>query len=271
MHRFSLSPRIAAGAVGLSALLCAANSAAAAVTAAEVVSYDRGSGMGFTNSSAALGLPVGDTTFNALTPFNPPFSDQHIVIVGGGGHVALRLSSPVTARVAGPEIGVFSNNGIVDVSPNGTGTAGNPAATFSPVGSALVSVSGDGVTFVPLGAGPIAFGNPTNYYTDVRIENYSAPLGSQVADFSSSFTGTLSSFNGLTYEQMVALLDGSAGGTWLDISSTGLSSARFVRFDVPEGSRLVLDAVTAVPEPGAIAFLVLPLLALGARRRSVRR
>jgi len=268
MPRFSrLALWSGAGAV----MAAGGSSAGAAITASSVVDYQPGAATSFTNPSAALGLPAGDTTFGALTPFNPPFKDDQIVIVGAGGHLTLELSSPVSAGGAGPELGVFANNGIIDVSPNGTGTAGTPAATFSPAPRALVSVSADGQMFAPLAAQPFAFANPTNVYTDVTIDNYSAPLGSAVADFSMPFTGDLSSFNGLTYPQMVQLLNGSAGGTWLDVSGVGLGSVRYVRFDVPAGGddRLVLDAVTAVPEPTA-ALAMLPALVLMRLRRTIR-
>jgi hypothetical protein len=249
--------------------MLSAPSALAVVTASAVVSYDPGSAReDFRNPAAALGLPVGDTTFGALTPFNPPFSNQHIVIVGAGGELTLRLSAPLVP-VAGPDLGVFVNNGLVDVSPGGTGTAGNPPSTFSPAPAARVSVSANGTDFVPLAAGGLlTFDNPTNFYTDTHIDNYSAPLGTRAADFSRPFTGSLSSFSGLTYEQMVQLLDGSAGGNWLDLSATGLPAVQFVRFEVPadQNVRLVLDAVTAVPEPEAM-ILLLPVLGLLARRR----
>jgi hypothetical protein len=250
------------------AVLSVCSTARAVVTVAEVVNYQPGSATSFTNPAAALGLPVGDTTFGALTPFNPPFKPEHIVIVGAGGSATLRLSSPVPAGGAGPEVGVFSNNGLVDVSAEGSGRAGSPAATFSPPGAARVSVSSDGLTFVPLGGQPLVFDNPTNFYTDVTIENYSAPLGSAAADFSKPFTGTLASFAGLTYPQMLQLLGGSGGGTWLDVSSTGLSSVQYIRFDVPagEGQRLVLDAVTAVPEPGLLCVPASTFLFLRRRR-----
>src|SRR5205814_9293367 len=116
---------------GLSALAFT-SPAGAVVTGSSVVDYQPGSATSFTKPAAALGLPVGDTTFGALTPFNPPFKDDQIVIVGSGGSITLRLSAQVAAGGAGPEIGVFSNNGLVDVSPGGTGAAGSPAATFSP-------------------------------------------------------------------------------------------------------------------------------------------
>lgn len=255
-------------------LACAAPRAGAAVvSAAELVSYAPGTAReDFRNAAAALGPPAGDTTFGALTPFNPPFSNTHVVIVGAGGELTLRLSAPVPTSAPGPEIGVFANNGLVDVSPGGTGTASSPASTFSPAPAARVSVSADGAQFVPLNGGAlVSFANPTNVYTDTSIENYSAPLGAAVADFSQPFAGTLTDFSGLTYDQMLTLLDGSAGGTWLDVSGTGLSTVQYVRFEVPAGEtlRMVVDAVTAVPEPGAAGGLV--VLGAAMLRRRARR
>jgi len=251
-----------------SAVLVAASPVLAAITGSEVVDYQPGSATSFTTPSAALGLPVGDTSFGALTPFNPPFAANQIVIVGSGGRLTLKLSAPVPATSAGPEVGVFVNNGLVDVSEDGSGRAGSLPTTFSPFPTALVSVSSDGQTFVPLGGGPTTFTNPTNYYTDVSINNYSAPLGSAAADFSKPFTGTIDSFAGLTYPQIVQLLGGSAGGNWIDVTPAGLASVQYVRFDVPAGGtqRLVLDAVTAVPEPSA-ALLLAAGVALLMRRR----
>lgn len=269
MSRFFSFRSPAAGGAGLVLFVCA-GSAGAAVTASSVVDYQPGSATSFTNPTASLGLPAGDTSFGALTPFNPPFLDSQIVVVGAGGRLTLRLSSPVAAGGAGPEIGVFANNGLVDVSDDGSGVAGNPVSTFSPPPAARVSVSADGQTFFPVGNEPITFSNPTNFYTDVAIENYSAPPGSAPADFSRPFNGAPTSFNGLTYPQIVGLLNGSGGGTWLDVSGVGLSSIEYVRFDVPAGpdQRLVLDAVTAVPEPAAGLCLVaaLPWLLRRTRR-----
>lgn len=247
------------------AVLSFVSPARAVITASNVVDYQQGSATSFTNPASALGLPVGDTTFGALTPFNPPFKPEHIVIVGAGGSITLRLSSSVPGAGSGPEIGIFSNNGLIDVSAGGTGTAGTPAATFSPLPVARVSVSADGQNFTPLSAEPFVFSNPTNFYTDVSIDNYSAPLGTTVADFGKPFTGSLSSFDELTYPQMLQLLDGSGGGTWIDVSASGLASVQYVRLEVPAGQRLVLDAVTAVPEPalGALvmsSFMLLPWL-----------
>jgi MYXO-CTERM domain-containing protein len=255
---------------GLSLVVPAAHGA---ISASAVVDYQPGTApANFQNSSAALGLPRGDTGFGALTPFNPAFSANDVVIVGAGGGLTLRLSEPVAVG-AGPEIGVFANNGLVDVSSDGSGTAGDPASTFSPLPAALVSLSADGLTFLPVGVGPTVFDNPTNAYTDVSIKNYFAAPGAQPADFAKPFTGSLSSFDGLTYPQIKDLLDGSGGGNFLDVSGTGLSQVQFVRFEVPAGAdyRFVADAVTGVtpvPEPAAAGLLgVAGLAALRRRRR----
>jgi hypothetical protein len=84
-----------------------------------------------------LGVPHGDTSFGALTPFNPPFQGTDIVTVRGGGFIELQLGSPIAVG-PGAMLGVFVNNGIIDVSPaefdeqfnvisGGTGQAGTPA------------------------------------------------------------------------------------------------------------------------------------------------
>jgi hypothetical protein len=72
------------------------------------------------------------------------------------------------------------------------------------------------------------------------------------------------------------LLAGSGGGTWLDISPTGLAQVGYVRFSVPGtiSESFELDAVSIsatavggrVPEPSALV-LVLGALACQARGR----
>jgi hypothetical protein len=247
---------------------------AAAIYADQVSAYTPGNAnASFQNASSALGPITGDTTFGGLNPFNPPFSASHIVIVGEGGSLVLHLGQPV---VNGPaaKLGVFVNNGLVDVSADGSGQAGSPPATFSPLSRAVVSVSADPLgPFVPLNGGnSITFDNPTNAYLDTTISNYFQPVGTQFADQSKPFTGHLSDLAGETYSQIRMTLDGSAGGTWLDLSGTALPAVQYVRFDVPTGAgyRMVVDSVAGVPEPGAGAVVVLSALVMARRRRVVR-
>lgn len=263
-------------------LALAAAAAQAGIVASQVIRYTPGNAnSSYQKPAAALGAMAGDTSYGALTPFNPAFSSSHLVIVGAGGALTLKLSSPVgipLGEPSQPQLGVFVNNGIVDVSGDGSGKAGDPATTFSAFPQALLSISSDGVTYSPLDGNtatseidPFIFANPNNFYTDTTIVNYFGAPGTQPADPFQPFTGHLSDFDGKTYAEMLTLLDGSAGGNWIDLSAGGLSSVQYVKFDVPDGAnyRLVLDAVTAVPEPAGLMLLV-GGLALVRRRRIVK-
>jgi hypothetical protein len=245
----------------------------AAVFADQVAGYTPGTApANFQTSQAALGPINGDTGFGGLNPFNPPFARDHIVIIGAGGSLSLRLSEPI--RTAGGRLGVFVNNGLVDTSSNGSGRAGSPPTTFSPPPRAIVSVSSDGVAYVQLIAAPATFDNPTNAYLDTTIDNYFQPLGSQLADQGKPFFGRLSDFAEETYPQIRTRLAGSAGGTWLDLSTVPLEQVRYVRFDVPVGAdyRMVVDSVSAVPEPTGAGMIALGVVFSAlARRRGHRR
>ena len=265
-------------AVAAAAASSLGTSSAFAVVAASVGSYTpgdfsvTGTSTNYQNASAALGMLSGDTGFGGLNPFNPAFSTSQIVAVGAGGQLTLHLSSPAPVTAGTPTLGVFVNNGIIDVS-GGSGTAGTPAQTFSDLPRAVVSVSRDGANFVDLfGGAAVTFSVPTNYYTDGQISNYNEPLGSAVADQFKPFTGTLSSFDGETFGQIKTTLAGSAGGTWLDLSGSGLSSVTDVRFAVPAGAtyRMFVDSVSAVPEPATIGLAAVAAAGLLVGRRRVR-
>jgi hypothetical protein len=247
---------------------------------AAVVSYDAGTtpSSGFTTASAAVGEPerfTGEGVFPGIvSPFNPPYRPNEIVSVGEGGHITLRLSHYALPQAAGPEIGVFENVGLVFNST--TGGAGPTAATFGD-DRAQVDVSDDGLNWISLGN--IEFNIPSNGYTDVTDPFATAP-GTSPSDFQKPFAGGLSSFNGLPFSDssgadILDVLAGSGGGTWLDISSTGLSQVGFIRFSVADDlnvdSRLnfELDAVSIangavgspiVPEPTAIASCWLAIM-----------
>jgi hypothetical protein len=164
---------------------------------------------------------------------------------------------------------VFSNNGLIDTDyPHGQ--VGPTAQLFSDPSRAVMSVSSDGGLWLAVSAHPITFDMPTNYFADLPADpSFNTQPGSQPADFSEPFTASLSDFNGRNWSSTLALLDGSAGGTWIDFSSTGLSEVNYVRFEVPAGAnyRMVIDAVTAVPEPGVVVLSLAWTLGLLLRRR----
>jgi hypothetical protein len=208
--------------------------------------------------------------------------------VGEGGQLTLRLSNYAISQAGAPEIGIFSNFGLVDVAfPNGQ--AGTPASGFGPPDSALVEVSANGTSWVSLGN--VTFDIPTNGYTDLT-DPYSPAAGNTASDFQQPFTGPLSSFNGLKYvdaggPDMLELLAGSGGGKWLDISATGLAQVGFVRFSLADDSNpstsrnFEIDGVSVshaalgspvVPEPAAVILLTTActLIAIKSRRQPRR-
>jgi hypothetical protein len=256
--------------------------------AAEVISYNQGaipSPGGFTNPSAALGEPErltgesGPFPFpNVVSPFSPPYLTNEVVSIGQGGQITLRLSHFAIPQLTGPpEIGVFANLGINDVDyPNGQ--AGAIAGTLSLKDKATVEVSADGVTWQ--GVGTRLFDVPTNAYLDVSPSS-SVP-GNVPSDFQKPFVGSLSDFNGRSYASMLTLLDGSGGGNWIDISSSGLAQVGYIRFsrdnsvEANVSLNFDLDAVVisqaalgaeVVPEPATLAGAIIAIgIAIGGRR-----
>ncbi len=232
------------------------------------------SGLGDSTANAwndpttALGAPTTDEEFGAVNPFNPPFQTNDIVVIPQGGSVELAFSQPA-AITSAPALGVFVNNGLIDVSSDGSGQAGDPAGYFSPIPEATVSISQDGKTWFPVG--DETFDLPTNAYLDTEISGFFQPSGTELANFGQPFVGTLSDLNGLNYDQIRTLFNGSAGGNWLDLTSTGLTSFQYVEFSVPadSGEQMVIDAISAqaVPEPASLLLIPLALMAASRRRR----
>lgn len=254
--------------------------------ASQVVDYTPGTGASsaYLNAGSALGKPGGNIGSGTLNPFSPNYAASELTGIGAGGQLTLALSNFVAVGPAGTrEIGIFGNVGLIAASTNPP-TAQNPATVFGAY-SVAVSVSADGVNFVPLnGGGLITSTLPANYYANADTTNYNAapPANPVLADFGKPFTGTLADFSGRTYAQILTTLDGSAGGTWLDLSATGLAQVGYVRFSEPAGGgNFYLNGVSsneallglAVPEPGVAATLWLAagvVLAWGVRRHARR-
>ena len=211
-----------------------------------VVSYVPGAGVTALNHpSAAIGSPYNltgeDIAFpNVLSPMNPAFEPAHIVQIGSGGQITLRFGHFVLP-VSGPEIGVINNVGLIDANfPSGTAT--NPATTFGD-DIARIEVSENGLTWVDLGT--TLFNLPANFYTNAGPFDTMPPTSPLPTNFGNPFTGSLSDFDGLNYSAILTALDGSGGGTWLDLSGTGLSQAGYIRFSLDEDAttNFELDAV----------------------------
>ena len=234
-----------------------------------------------TDPSAALGKPTGLVTDPyvddvIVSPFNPAANPDQIVSVGEGGRLALRLENYAVVG-AGAEIGLFTNVGLADQDwPNGL-AGGTPVPTFGADGVA-VEVSADGLVWSPMGS--ITPDVPTNAWTDASGPYLTCTAGLTEADCSAPFTGSLADFADKTYAEIKTLLGGSAGGYWLDLSSTGLSQVGYIRFIVADDGdpntdlSFELDAVSvasghmggAVPEPCSLGLLALAGACLPRRR-----
>ena len=250
-------------------------SVSAAVFVDEVVSYTPGSGVGtHVNPQAALGEPGDDTGFGLLTPFNPHFSTDELARIGSGGELTLRFANEVLVG-AGLDIGIYTNVFLVN-NPSATG-AQDPAGAFGG-DTVSIQVSANGTDWSAVDTSMVAFDLPHTYYLNPQAltgSSQAVPANPIEADFGKPFDAQLSDFSGLNFEEIAVLLDGSAGGTWIDLSPTGLSTVSYIRFSEP-GDTFELDAVAIandkvgarVPEPGTALVLALTPVWLFRRRRS---
>jgi hypothetical protein len=222
----------------------------------QVVSYVPGTipDSGYNNPSAALGglNPVTGTFGGSnfyLTPFDPAFEPSDLVEIGAGGSLVLKLAD--TAATTGYTIGVHTGFGLLDLNyPSGTNA--NPASYLnSALRQADVQVSADGVHWGNLGT--ITFENPSNIDTGAATDPEGfAPGVGPAADPGKSFLGNLNSFNGQDWQGTLKTLNGSAGGTWLNLKGVKdeqgnlIGGVNYIKFVVP--SSPPLDPHTGNPE-----------------------
>lgn len=260
---------------------CAASVAQASPWASTMTSYDPGSTavFGFTDPMTALGSPerfTGEGVFPSnVTLFNPGFGTDEIVSVGEGGHLTLQLDTPATndaGHLYGVDMILFGNAGFQSEEFAGL-VQTNPATMFG-AGAGRIELSSDGVSFhtVP-GLTPDRL-FPTQGYLDVA--GFSDTPGSVATNFLKPVNPalTLSSFDGLTYEQSLALYDGSGGGTPIDISLAGLSVVTHIRISIDDDFNpntflaAEIDAVATVPEPATMVPATFAAVLLLNRRRA---
>lgn len=267
-------------------LLCLVNAAAAAGAVASpfatsVVSYTSGSNANpsYTEASSALGSAARTTGSGAfasgVTPFNPAFSTDQIVSVGSGGHLTLGFDTAFTNNAShrfGVDLIIFSNSFFVDQSffdadptNDGSGVLGAAPAVFGSAGIADVFVSADGQDW-RLAAVTSLNLFPTLAYSDYTQTTPSGP-GLVPTDYTRAIDPaiTLASLADLSFGELIARYDGSGGGVGIDIASTGLTSARFVRIENNSNAAFNIDAVSVVPAPASV--MALAGIGLSARRR----
>jgi hypothetical protein len=227
--------------------------------AVEVVNYVAGTDPtpGYDNPWAALGSPERMTGESggfpaAVTPFNSPWGMEEIVSIGAGGSLTLRFDTPIRNDPSNPygvDLLVFGN-GFFVWSP------GDVAAGLAAEGPFSVSVSADGVNFSPVAGMFFDSIFPTLGYQDLQGA-FDTPPGSVLTDFTRPMDPSLTpaDFIGLDFAQIAALYGQSGGGISIDIASSGLSEAWYVRIEA--ASKVEIDAVSVTPEPATAAMLAL--------------
>mgnify|MGYP003632966033 CR=1 FL=1 len=252
--------------------------------ASEVVSYEAGANANgsYTDANAALGEASRFTGLgvfpSGVTPFNPAFSADQLVSVGSGGSLTLRFDTAITDAAShrfGVDLIVFGNAFFVDqsffdddTSNDGTGILGPNPAIFGSSSVAEVYVSADGQDW-RLAATTSLNLFPTLGYSDFTDATPLAP-GSVPTDFTRAMDPALglADLAGMDFADLVALYDGSGGGVGIDISGTGLTTARYVRIDNTGSAAFNIDAVSVVPAPGVLVALGLASAARSRRRRA---
>lgn len=254
--------------------------------ASEAVDYSPGTTANpdYASPQAALGEPsryIPDTSWpSVVSIFNPPWLTTQIVSIGQGGSLTVRFDKAITDDAGhqfGVDVIVFGNCFFVDTAYP-TGQIASTASLYS-VGAGRIEVSENGVDFyeVPNVLADGLF--PTQGYNDVGPQD--GLPGQSPTDFFKPVNPalTLSDFNGLTYQQALALYDGSGGGTPVDLADAvddaglpaGLTQAYYVRIShVGEGATEI-DAFVAVPEPSAGLMLTILVCAPALAGRTSRR
>ena len=220
--------------------------------ATRVVSYVAGSGAsaGHRNAAAALGEPTRMTGTTAapetVTPFQPPWQPSQIVSIGAGGSLVLELGSPATddpGHRFGIDLIVYGNAFFSDASY----PLGMPG--FCAAEGGLVDVSEDGVTWVNVPGASAEGAMPTLAWLDAGP--YATTAGSVPTDFLRAVDPAVNeaSVAGMDFAELVLAYDGGAGGVGIDLATTGLSTARFIRLRQPAGAigSPEIDAVAVIP------------------------
>jgi hypothetical protein len=259
-------------------------SAHADIFATNILSYDAGSNAaaGYTNANTAIGSAerfTGEGVFpGGVTPFNPAFGTDELVSIGSGGHLSLGFDRQIindASHAYGIDFIVFSNAGFVDTSysdadPNndGSGLLGSNPFIFGTGGEATIQVSQNGTDWFTASITTLDL-FPTLGYSDYTTTTPS-DLGAIESDFTRALdpATALVDLANMSFAQLVAFYDGSGGGIGIDIASTGLDSASYVRFLNNSGEAFEIDAVAVVPAPGVLFMLGLGGIFATPRRRA---
>lgn len=230
--------------------------------AASVIQYTPGTGaaVGYDLANSALGEPsrVTPGEFGGpVDPFSGPWQSGQLVSIGAGGSLTLRFASPVLNAASNPyglDFSIFGSAAFVIVNGDFTGGGITDGSMFgNGTGETRVSVSADGSTFYLLS--PDLAPRVDGLFPTDGSGDFTRPVDPSLKE---------SDFAGLDLAGIRERYAGSGGGTGYDIGwardnagqSVALDHIEFVRIDVLS-DRAEIDALVAVPEPGAMSLLFL--------------
>ncbi|MBN2456169.1 MAG: PEP-CTERM sorting domain-containing protein [Sedimentisphaerales bacterium] len=259
--------------LGLLIVILAARSVVSAGPyAAEIISYTEGTNaqIGYNDPGTVLGapsfsVPAWPSGDQDVTIFASAWTTEQIVSIGAGGSLVVKFDHQVLDDPLNPfgiDFLIFGNSMFWDSDwPNGL-------ADGIPSEPAMISVSQDGFNWFDISD---IFADdlfPTQAYTDTSTAQ--GADGSILSDFTKPVDPAIV-WDGKVYAEILALYDGSGGGTGIDISKTGLGWIQYVKVfqDLTDTWSAEIDAfadVSAVPEPTTIVLLSIGGLLLGIRR-----
>lgn len=223
-----------------------------------VVAYAPGLGVppGFDDPAAALGPPArfsgAGLEPGVVSPFQPAFTPAELLVVGRGGSVVLAFDEPVLDDPANPfgvDLLVFGNAFLIDLAFP-TGLAGGLFAE-----GGRIEVSPDGVTWTLVPEADADGGFPTLGWLDAGP--YDLEPGRTPSDFTRPVDPAVdpSTLAGTSWPNLLAIYDGSGGGTPVDLGPLGLAAITHVRISVPADAptAIELDAVMDVAPAGPAA------------------
>jgi hypothetical protein len=234
---------------------------------------------GFTNTSAALGMPSRQTTDPDPTwggtfpvdPFNGPYLANQVVSVGAQGSLTVAFAAPIPNQPGNPfgiDFIVFGNSTFIITNGNYSGGGVTDGSLFgNNAGPIKVSVSEDGITFYELHSSlaPVV----DSYFPTDGSGDFAQPVNPAWSE---------TDFAGQDLSGIRRLYAGSAGGSGFDLSwaqtsdgqPVSMAQANYVRIEVTSGHAEIdgFSVVSSVPEPSPGALVLCGGLGLILWRRS---